>query len=274
MIKVGIRIPTFLEIFIDHEAPLEYSSTEVREMVYGYIYIIRNMVNNKLYIGQTTLTFERRYGYNINKNTHNKHLQNSIEKYGIENFSIVESFDRAYSKDELDALEDMYIKIYETTNPECGYNKKYGGSNGRHTEETKAKISENQFGSKNAFFGRHHSEEAKEKIRRAHLGNTVWKGRCHTQESKEKISASKKGQGAKGKNPRARKVICLNTGQIFNCANDAGEYSGRKGKVNPGSAIRQCCKGDRKTSGVHPITGERLKWMYYDEYILTDRKET
>ena len=42
--------------------------------VYGYIYKIRNTVNNKLYFGQTTLGFGRRYGYNLLKNTHNNHL--------------------------------------------------------------------------------------------------------------------------------------------------------------------------------------------------------
>lgn len=48
---------------------------------YGYIYIITNTVNNKVYIGQTTIGFDKRYKGSI-KNTHNEHLKRAIEKYG------------------------------------------------------------------------------------------------------------------------------------------------------------------------------------------------
>lgn len=110
--------------------------------VYGIIYLIRNKINNKIYIGQTTNTFEIRYGNNLEKYTTNEHLKNAIYKYGLENFEIEKEFDIAYSKEELDKLEDMYIKIYDTTNRKFGYNKQSGGSYGKHLKETKNKISE------------------------------------------------------------------------------------------------------------------------------------
>ena len=118
------------------------------------IYAIRNKVNNKLYIGQTTDKngFNGRYNYNILKRTHNEHLKRSIEKYGIDNFEIDEEFDIAYSKEELDKLEDMYIKIYNTIDKNCGYNNRYGGTHGKMTEERKQKQSESMRGDKNPFY--------------------------------------------------------------------------------------------------------------------------
>ena len=108
--------------------------------IYGIIYLIKNKINNKIYIGQTTQDggFDRRYHTKDGiKDTHNEHLRNSINKYGIENFYINKEFDIAYSKEELDKLEDMYIKIYNTIDKNCGYNNRYGGTHGKMTEERK-----------------------------------------------------------------------------------------------------------------------------------------
>ena len=108
---------------------------------YGLIYMIRNDINGKIYFGQTTIAFKRRYSSGI-ENTHNKHLSNSIKKYGIENFTIIEEFDKAHSLKELNKLEEMYIKMWNTTDRKCGYNKKHGGDNKKYTEESKRKISD------------------------------------------------------------------------------------------------------------------------------------
>lgn len=235
--------------------------------VYGYIYKVTNKANGKIYIGLTTTGFDIRYAYDILQNTHNEHLRNAIKKYGIDSFDINKKFDTAYSKEELDALEDMYIKIYDTINPKYGYNKKYGGGNGKHTEETKNKISLSVSGENNPFFGKHHTEETKNKLREANKGNKYWEGKSHSEEAKIKISNSKRGTQVGGNNPRARKVICLNTKEVFDCAKDAAIWSGRVNVVNAGSPIIACCNGRRKSSGKHPLTNERLQWMYYEEWL-------
>ena len=108
--------------------------------IYGYIYCIQNRLNGKIYFGQTINNFKRRYSKGISK-THNQHLSNSISKYGIENFTINEHFDVAHSMQELNELEEMYIKMYQTTNAKYGYNKKQGGDNKKYTQESKDKIS-------------------------------------------------------------------------------------------------------------------------------------
>lgn len=77
-----------------------------------------------------------------------------------------------------------------------------------------------------------------------------------TKEHKKKISRSLKGE----KHPRARKVTCITTGEIFNCITEPSE------KYNIGkSHISSCCKGKIKSAGKHPVTGEKLVWRYAEE---------
>ena len=188
--------------------------------VYGTIYMIRNKINNKIYFGQTINNrgFVGRYGCardieNLKNKTHNEHLKSSSEKYGIKNFIIKEVFDIAYSQEELDALEKMYIKIYKTTNPMFGYNKTMGGSSGFIcTEEVKQKMSEARkglfLGCNNPMFGKKHTDETKNKIREVWSKRKeqedfvhVWNGKKHTDEAKEKISKSKKELYKNSKHP-------------------------------------------------------------------------
>ena len=211
---------------------------EKQKEIYGIIYVIRNKVNNKLYIGQTTDKngFNGRYNYNILKRTHNEQLRRSIEKYGIESFNIDEEFDIAYSKEELDKLEDMYIKIYNTIDKNCGYNNKYGGANGKYSEETKQKMSEAMRGDKNPFYKKHHSEEQKAKWRK-----------------------TRKGKLTGGENPYSRKVICITTGEIFDSIQEASDKYGIWHQN-----ISKCCRGKLKSSGKLK-DGTKLVWAYYQE---------
>lgn len=61
-----------------------------------------------------------------------------------------------------------------------------------------------------------------------------------------------------------KKVVCLTTSEVFSSQTEAS----KKYKCNT-STISSCCIGriNYKSAGKHPITGEKLKWMYYDEYI-------
>ena len=57
---------------------------------YGFIYEIKNKINNKKYIGQTIGTIENRWKRHLRsvKNGEQYHLYNSMRKYGIEKFFI------------------------------------------------------------------------------------------------------------------------------------------------------------------------------------------
>lgn len=173
---------------------------------YGIIYKITNNINNKVYIGQTVKTFEMRYANDIAKWTHNRHLKNSINKYGIENFKIEKEFDIAYSKEELEKKEQYYIKLYNSCNPDYGYNKTTGGRRGKLNAEIRNKIS-----------------------------NTM------------------KGKYNCSNHPRARSVVCLNDGNIFNTGKECSEFY----NVNHSNLVAHL-NGRRKSCG-------GMNFKYYDK---------
>lgn len=66
------------------------------------------------------------------------------------------------------------------------------------------------------------------------------------------------------KHPNSKKVVCLNTGEVFESINLA------KNKYNV--SIKYCCDKRIKHAGV--INGEKLVWSYYDDYVkLTDEEK-
>jgi len=64
-----------------------------------------------------------------------------------------------------------------------------------------------------------------------------------------------------------KKIINLTTMEVFNSINEASN------KYNMHSSnISTCCHKKQKSAGKHPITGEPLVWMYYEDYIKTQNK--
>ena len=227
-------------------------------MIYGYIYLIRNKVNNKIYIGQTINSFDKRYKGGLYNATSNIHLKNSIDKYGIENFEINKQFDVAYSKEELDGLEDMYIKMYKTYINDYGYNKKFGGANGKLNQEALNKIS----GENHYNYGKKLSEETKQKIRENHADNKgekcYWYGKKLSEEHRANLS--KNHADVKGaNNGHAKKVRCITTNKIFDTVTEAQLFY----EIKSASNISSCCRGNRKTAGKLK-DGTKLKWEYVE----------
>ena len=80
----------------------------------GFIYKITNLINNKVYIGLTTETIEKRWKNHIScVGKIKRHLYNAMGKYGIENFTI-EEIDRSDNFTILGELERKYIKEYRS----------------------------------------------------------------------------------------------------------------------------------------------------------------
>lgn len=119
-----------------------------------YIYKITCKVNNKIYIGQTTETLEKRFNRHMGyqKDTHDTKFYRAVRKYGVENFYI-ELIAQATSKEELDNLEEHYIQKYQAI--EKGYNTslgKIGGDTLTHNPnlaKIKEKIRNSKLGGKN-----------------------------------------------------------------------------------------------------------------------------
>ncbi len=78
----------------------------------------------------------------------------------------------------------------------------------------------------------------------------------------ERQSEKMKGINVGSKSASARKVICVTTGEMFDCIKEASEKTGVS-RAN----ICECCKGKRKSAGNHPITKEKLVWKYLEEVI-------
>ena len=207
--------------------------------IYGIIYLIRNKVNGKCYVGQTQKEkgfdyryyysgegIERVYNYHKSLREHNRsyneHLLRSIEKYGFEAFEVIKCLDYAFSLEELNIKEKVYIQLYNSL--KNGYNETLGGdgTEGRsHSEETKQKISEANSGEKHHMYGKHHTEEVKQKMSEARKSKYV--GEDH---------------------PRAKAVYCYERNEIKLTAKEWSEEL-----CLYGTSITQCCKGKYKSTG-------------------------
>lgn len=97
-------------------------------MVTGSIYIIRNTVNNKVYVGQTTMTVEERFKSHMKpsvaKQRRNYKIYNAINKYGRDKF-YVETLETGIPLEMLDKREVELIAEYDSFRN--GYNSTPGG---------------------------------------------------------------------------------------------------------------------------------------------------
>lgn len=179
--------------------------------MYGYIYLTENLINHKKYIGKKSS--KKFLGTDYLGS--GKILKEAVNKYGKENFTVT-MIDTAETLDELNEKEIYYISKYNAQADENFYNISKGGLDGgplfkghTHTDETKQRISNKVKGTKNGFYGKHHSEACREimsekrkqrttsdetrlKMSKAHIGIKF------TEEHKRKISESQKGE--KGNN--------------------------------------------------------------------------
>lgn len=184
------------------------------------IYMIQNLINGKIYIGQG-VDIERRWGHHkseLRGNYHgNEHLQHAWNKDGEDNFefTIICECD----ENQLNTMEEYYIFELMSYDDEVGYNKNYGGGSGRPNEESRKKLSEalkiamsrpevrkkmsenhaDFKGENHPMYGKHHSEETRKKLSEYNKGKYVGEnngmyGKHHTEEARNKQSEAKKGK--------------------------------------------------------------------------------
>jgi group I intron endonuclease len=157
----------------------------------GIIYLLKNKINNKCYIGQTIRTFEKRWYEHCTSTDKCRILNNTITKYSPENFET--SIIIEVENDKLDNLEVEYIKQYNSLYPN-GYNIQTGGNKGKkHCEESREKMRQSKLGEKNPNFGKARTDETKEKIKQSKLGkNHHFYGKELTYEHKLNLSKAHK----------------------------------------------------------------------------------
>ncbi len=139
--------------------------------MYGQVYRILNRRNNLVYIGQTRTSLKKRWQALVSKARHanwdKQVICTAISEFGPDAF-LMESLILAKSQEELDYYEQEWIEIFESYNPEYGYNRSKGGFGaGIMLEEVRLKFCKmkppNQLGKKR-------TEETKRKISKAKRG--------------------------------------------------------------------------------------------------------
>ena len=98
--------------------------------MFGSIYKITNIRNNKIYIGKTTKTLKERLSKHFSSAKNLKtHLARAIIKYGSNSFKI-DLLQRTNNLKELNNLETKWILSLNSNNPSIGYNLTLGGDGG------------------------------------------------------------------------------------------------------------------------------------------------
>ena len=278
-----------------------YEINDKQKFSFSCIYLWKNLINGKLYVGQTQNFYQRAKQYQRNKEK-NRIIGKAINKYGFDNFDI-SILEKDVPLDKLDEREQYWMDYYQSYDLNIGYNlcSEAGTTRGfKHSEETKQALSQNhkQFyidhpekirrGKDNPAYGRHitpenskkmserlignqyakgshwvMSDETKEKISRAMKGKQNCLGRKLSAETKAKIAesnrrriiseTSKKKMSESHMGKTCRKVLCVETGKVYESIKDASIA------VNvDGSTISKCCRGKQKTAG-------GFHWQYVDE---------
>lgn len=240
------------------------------------VYIHINNINNKKYIGITKTSLSKRWGKNGSGYFRSKTsaFGRAIQKYGWENFTH-EIFATNLSKERACELEVFLIKMLRTRDKKYGYNIQPGGQLGnagvvfsegsrqkmreakigrKLTAEHKKHISESLVGHKPANF----TEESKEKLRLANIGKTLSDDtRIKISNSLTGITRSKETRQKMSRNhANKHSVFCPQLNEYFDTMSDVTEKYGI-----PGANIDKCIKGERKSAGKHPVTGEKLTWV-------------
>jgi group I intron endonuclease len=188
------------------------------------IYKITNKVNNKVYIGQTIHTIEKRWSRHCSKNSGCLALVNAIKKHKKDSFTI-EQIDSASSVEELNKKENEWILKCNSLYPN-GYNLNTGGDSKVWSDESKLKISKSH---KNKILSKTHRhniskgvlkaiDEDPEKFKKGTVkmcenmskmiksGNHPKKNKKVSKEGRQNMSESKKGS----KNPMFGKRLTEN----------------------------------------------------------------
>ena len=206
------------------------------------IYVIRNISNNKAYIGSAVDLHKRKilhYCELRGNKHHNRHLQSAYNKYGEDNF-VFEVLTYIDNKEELITIETKYIQLFEVCNPDIGYNICHNGRSSlgiKRSEESKQKM-------RDAQKGRKISEEHKKKLSESHIGKIV------SNETREKKSIP---------------VVKLDkeTRELISEYFGSSEASRQTG-INR-SNILSVCRGKYKTAGGY-------NWQYAKDYYKKQKE--
>lgn len=219
----------------------------------GYVYKLTSP-SGKCYIGITN-NFKRRMAEHrrYSKTIINRKIYIAMRKYGFDEFK-VEILEEYNIKDESKLLEKLneretyFIDKYNSF--VCGYNCTLGGDGTKGAS-----------GELNPFYGKKHNAQTRKKMSEAREGMKLSEehkkniglastGRKHSSESKVKMSKAQR-------EAKAKSVICLDTGNVYECITDCANDV-----VASRSDIRKVCNGERMT-----CKGMRFRFIENGEVV-------
>lgn len=244
------------------------------------VYIHTNKLNGKKYVGITKQKPERRW-QNGHGYRDNDYFYKAILKYGWDGFKH-EIVKDGLAKEEACSMEIELIEKYECTNREKGYNVSAGGETGlvniMRGKDNPKSTAINVYDEEGNFIAKYETQTATAealRIKRQGIGKCCT-GQVHSyrgyifeyadkefdktkvvrvrykHKKKTTIRTKLDGTAKIGRPPETmfKKVICIDTGTVYNSLKEAGEITG----------VRRChisnvCRGERKTAG-------GLRWQY------------
>lgn len=217
------------------------------------IYIIRNTITNKVYIGSSLDPKARikEHFNSLSKNLHHsKYLQNSYNKHGKEVFEFG-TIEYVSNKNDLLSKEQFWIDFYNSY--KRGYNvcPCAGNTLGvRCSEENKIRARERMLGENNPMYGQTHTPEARQLISKANKDyvtkdfrekmsvitageNNGMYGKNHSNKAKEIISKKVEKRGGHGGENNPNYGNKWNSDQRKHMQKRIAERGGMKGQNNP-----------------------------------------
>lgn len=246
------------------------------------IYIHKNKINGKVYVGQTKQKPEYRWNHGKGY-IKNIDFYTDIELYGWEEGFIHVIIEKNLSSSEVDEREQYWVRFYDSYNN--GYNQNEGGhAPHNYNEKTREHFKE----IRQQFWDSEKGQIAKEKIsqtlkefysspegieKRKELSskkkgeNNPHYGLKHSEENIQKMRDCKKGElnpnyNKKGiKNHLSKPIYCLELNKFFGSGQEAQRETGADA-----SSISRCCKGKANVAkGMH--------WRYATEEEVIKLKE-
>lgn len=230
------------------EIPIKKGFTITPQNYYVYLHV-KEDDGTVFYVGKGT---KLRWCVSFSRTLHWK---NTAKKHGV----VCQIVAHNLTAEEALILEKKLIASYGRQDQKTGclVNLTDGGDgvvNYVWTEEHRKKISE-------AGMGRKHTDEFKQMVSKLHTGKVL------SVETKKRISDARKGKPLSEKqkqsllnrgNKRSRKIICVETGVVYDSLTLAGKPLGLQA-----TDISKVCKGKRKS-----LKG--FSWKYLDEQMNSE----
>ena len=201
------------------------------------IYLHRNKINGKVYIGQTCQNPEKRWNYGHGyKNC--PRFYSAIVSYGWNNFEHI-ILENNLTSDEANEKEQYYIKKYNSQNPDLGYNLTEGGSSLSEYWKT-PEHRELQSQNKKLYFKEHPDKKIENDM---HLKEIAQKS-AKIRSEKMKENYANQGGLFHLNESRKKRIKCIETDEIFASLSEAS----RKYNISVGN-ISSVIHGKRKSAG-------------------------